>query len=451
MTKNLTTGSPIKAIISFGLPILFGNLFQQIYNMTDSAIVGHFVSAEALGGVGATGSINFMVIGMVTGISTGFSINLAQAFGANDHQKVKRCFMNSIFLAIIISVILTFVTLFFIDDILRIMNTPEDIFEYSKTYISTIFAGIAGIFLYNLLSATLRALGDSKTPLMFLIASAILNVSLDLIFILAFNMGVFGTSLATVISQTLSGIACVILIVKKYPLLQFNIKEFAIELPIVKKLLSVGVPMGLQFSITAIGSVLLQYSINGLGTVVVVSITSCSRIWLIFAQGLEALGVSMANFAGQNIGAKKYDRINKAIVQSFIMGVVYSVFCFVVIFFSGKYLALIFIEATNTEVIDTIYFLLLVNSGSFILLAVLLILRNTIQGMGYSSIAMGAGIFEMVARILVMFAVEKFGLVGASLSNPVAWLMANIFLIPAFIWVKKKIKNKQKNLIIEND
>ena len=449
MTKDLTNGSPLKSLISFCLPILFGNILQQLYNMTDSAIVGRFIGVDALGGVGATGSINFMVMGLVMGICTGFSINISQAFGANDFLKVKKLFINSIILASISAIILTVITLLFIDDLLVLMNTPENIINYSKTYISTIFAGIFGIFLYNLLASTLRALGDSRTPLLFLIASAILNIALDLIFVLVFEMGVFGTSLATVISQTLSGTACIFLIFKKHDILMFSKSDFKLDKKISMNLLSSGIPMGLQFSITAIGGVVLQYSINGLGYIVVASITASSRIWVVFSQGLEALGVSMANFTGQNIGAGKPDRIDKALKQSIFIGIIYSASCFVLLFFAGDTLALIFLEEKDPQIVQTIHFFLKVVSANMPLLCILLLLRNTIQGLGYSKIAMFAGVFEMVARILLIFAVQWFGVVGASLSNPFAWVCAVAFLVPAFFYVRKKVYKLHKKINIK--
>lgn len=443
LTRDLTVGSPIKAIATFGVPVLLGNLFQQFYNMTDSAIVGQFVGVEALAGVGATGSLNFLIIGFVVGLCTGFSVPIAQSFGANDYKGVRMYFTNAIWLAAAFSVILTALTLVFIDPILMIMQTPADIYEYAKTYIGTIFAGIGGIFLYNLLASVMRALGDSRTPVFFLLFAAVLNVLLDLLFVLVFNMGVFGTSVATVISQTLSGLLCVGLIMKKFTILHATKEEWRPNKPRLKKLCGIGVPMGLQFSITAIGSICLQSAINTLGSVYVASVTAAMRIHTIATQGMETLGLAMATYTGQNLGAGKLERIRKGVRQSLIVGSVYSLIMLLILFLFGKTFALVFVSPEETGLINNIFFVLMANSGAYLLLNILLILRSTIQGAGFSSFAMFAGAFEMVARCFVAFGlVGALGFSAVCFANPAAWVAADIFLIPAYLSVMKKLESK---------
>lgn len=443
MTRDLTTGSPLKSIISFSVPVLFGNLFQQLYNMTDSAIVGQFVSVDALAGVGATGSLNFLIIGFVVGVCAGFSVPIAQCFGAGDMDGLRRCFTNAIWLAGIFSVVLTALTLVFLDPILKLMQTPENIYGYSKQYIGVIFAGTGGIFLYNLLASVMRALGDSRTPVFFLLFASLLNVVLDLLFVLVFHMGVLGTSVATVISQTLSGVLCIILVLKKFTVLSSTREQWKPSAPHLKRLLSVGVPMGLQFSITAIGSIVLQGAINGLGSMYVASVTSATRIHTVFTQGMEALGLAIATYSGQNLGAGKVDRIKKGVSRSLVVGITYAALCFVVLFFAGKYLALIFVAPSQTEIIRNIHFFLLANSGSYVLLSSLLIFRNAIQGTGYSGFAMLSGVLEMLARAGVAFGlVSIFGFAAVAFANLAAWIAANAFLIPAYFWVMKKLKTK---------
>lgn len=443
MTRDLTTGKPIKAILSFSIPVLLGNLFQQFYNMTDSAIVGQFVGVEALAGVGATGSINFLILGFVVGLCTGFSVPIAQSFGAGDYEGLKRYFTSAIWLTAGFSLVLTVLTLVFLDPILMLMQTPEDIYDYARTYIGTIFSGIGGIFLYNLLASVMRALGDSKTPVFFLLFASVLNVVLDLIFVLPFGMGVFGTSLATVISQSVSGILCILLIIKKFTILRADREEWKPNLQRMKKLCGVGIPMGLQFSITAIGSICIQSAINTLGSIYVAAITASMRIHSIATQGFETLGLAMATYTGQNLGAEKPDRIRKGVRQSLLIGTIYAAFAFLVLFLFGKTFALVFVSPEETELIENIFFSLMANCGFYILLNILLILRNTIQGAGFSSFAMFSGGFEMVARCLVAFGlVGIFGFTGACFANACAWGAANIFLIPAYLFVMKKIEKR---------
>lgn len=446
MTKNLTEGTPFKSILSFTIPILLGNLFQQAYNLIDSAIVGRFVGVEALAGVGSTGSVNFLIIGFVMGTSVGFTIPISKSFGANNYDILRKYYTNALWIVAVVSVFLTIVTLIFIEPILILMQTPDDMFPYAKTYISTIFAGIPGIFLYNYLASVLRSLGDSKTPVFFLICSALMNVVLDLVFVLVFEMGVFGTGLATVISQTTAGVFCILLIRKKFFILKTDKSDWKIDFKLIKTLVSTGFPMGLQMSITAIGSVILQTSINSLGSTYCAAITSAAKISMFACQGCEALGVSLATYTGQNLGAKKLKRIGQGVRQAMIMGLIYVVAIFVFLFFTVNYLALIFVSASETEIIACIRQYILVNSGSYIFLSTLLIFRNTIQGLGYSVFAMLAGVAEMIARILVgIFFVPAFGYTGAVFSNPVAWLFATIFLVPAYLYVIRKVKNEHNS------
>lgn len=441
--RDLTEGSPIKAIIAFGVPVLLGNLIQQLYSLTDTAIVGQFIGIDALAGVGSTSSLNFLVMGFVQGTCTGFSVPMAQSYGSHDLVRLRKLFVNSIYLAIVISIFLTIVTLTFIDEILLLMNSSDAMMSYSKTYISTIFAGIIGMYLYNLMASALRSVGNSRTPLFFLIASAIANVILDLFFVLVLKIGVLGTALATVLSQTVAGIICLIYIYKEFEVLRIKANERKIEKDLMRKLLGNGIPMGLQFSITAIGSVILQSAVNTLGSVYVAAITAGSRISSFTLKGLETIGISMAMYTGQNIGAKKYERINKGLIQSLLLGMAYSVACFIIVFFAGKYLALIFVSANETEAIECILQFLIVNSASYFLNALLHIFRNTIQGAGYASIAMYAGVFELVARCFVAFyLVGNFGFSGAVWANPVAWAAAILFLVPAYFFVMKMVRKK---------
>lgn len=264
MTKDLTQGSPVRLILGFALPLLAGMLFQQLYNLVDTLIVGRFLGMEALAGVGATGSINFLVLGFCMGVCSGFAIPVAQQFGAREESRMREFVANGTWLSIVFALVMTVLTVVYCGDILRVMNTPTDCFEQAYNYIVVIFAGIPFTFLYNLLSGWLRSLGDSKTPLFFLVLSSVLNVILDLAFILIFKLGVLGASLATVLSQAISGVLCLLFIMVKVPILHITRSEWRPQSKRMTELCTYGVPMGLQYSITAIGSVILQVAVNSL-------------------------------------------------------------------------------------------------------------------------------------------------------------------------------------------
>lgn len=450
MKKDLLHGTPIKGIISFALPILFGNIFQQVYGMIDSIIVGRFVSVEALAGVGATGSLNWLIIGFIVGTSNGFAIPIAQCFGAKDYAQMKRYYANAVYIAILVSIIVTLGALSCVDSILQIMQTPEDMYTYSRTYVQTIFMGIPGIFLYNYLASVLRGIGDSKTPLYFLIGSSIVNILLDLLFVLVFKWGVFGTGFATVISQTLSGIFCMILILKKFAILKTSKEDWVYSSTHIKRLCCMGFPMGLQFSITALGGIILQSFVNTLGSVYVAAITAANKINILASQGLEAIGVATATFSSQNFGAGKISRISKGVKQAILIGFCYTAVVFVVMIFASDKLALLFVDKDETLIISIVGEFLKITTFSYSFLGVLLVLRNTIQGLGYSALAMLAGVTEMFSRMFCgIFVVTKIGYLGAVLSGPIAWVAACLFLIPAYLSIKKKI-TEQYGLNEEN-
>ena len=281
MTKDLTVGSPMKLIVDFAVPMLLGMLFQQCYNMMDTMIVGKLLGASALAAVGSTGSIQFLVIGFCMGICSGFAIPVAQKMGAGDHSGMRQCVANAGWLSILFAVVVTIVTCVFCHQILTGMNTPQDIYEGAYRYLFVIFLGIPATFLYNLLAGIIRALGDSKTPVVFLAIASFLNIGLDFVLILYFNTGVAGAAIATVVSQSVSGIACLLYMRKKYPILHMTKEERRINGRICRWLCLMGVPMGLQYSITAIGSIVLQTAVNSLGSAYVAAIAAGSKLFQI--------------------------------------------------------------------------------------------------------------------------------------------------------------------------
>ncbi len=442
--KDLTSGSPMKLILGFMLPLLLGMLFQQFYNMVDTAIVGQFLGIEALAGVGSTGSINFLVIGFVLGVCTGFAIPVAQQFGSKDYSSMRRYVGNTIWISGIFAVILTSATCVFCSGILTVMNTPEDVFTEAYSYIFVIFLGIPATFLYNILSGIIRSLGDSKTPLYFLIISSLLNVGLDVFMIVVLKMGVSGASWATVISQLVSGILCLIYMIKRFEILRLKREELRPDKYYIGRLCASGIPMGLQYSITAIGSILIQTAVNGLGSTYVAAVTAGSKVSQLLCCPFDAMGSTMATFSGQNIGAGKVERIKRGLADCSLLGIAYSIIGFVIILFAGSHISMLFINDTNGGSIEEILSLsqqfLRINGAFYIPLAFVNIVRFLIQGMGFSKIAIFAGVFEMLARgIVALCLVPFFGFNAVCFANPAAWVFADCFLIPLFFRCYKKM------------
>lgn len=429
MTKDMTNGNSLKLIISFCIPMIIGNLLQQLYNMVDAIIVGKCIDLNALAAVGATGSVCFLVIGFATGICSGFCILVSQEYGANDYDKMRKYVANSCWLCIIIAAVLTVLTLSLTRPLLELMKTPDDIIQQADEYLFMIFAGLAVTIFYNLLASILRALGDSRSPLIFLGIASVINIILDYVFIKFCNMGVSGAGLATVIAQGISTVLCFIYMRKKFDILAFDKGELAFDIKDSGKLMSIGLPMALQYSITAIGSITLQTAINNLGTVYVAAVTAAQKIQMIVQGPMECLGTAMATYCGQNRGARKYERITRGLRQSMIVSVIYCIFACVVLIAFGKYISLLFIDKNDTEVISYAMYYIKINSIAFPLLGVLFIIRNSLQGLGYSLLPMMAGFTELIARVgVVVLLVGTYGYTGVCIASPVAWLMADILL-----------------------
>ncbi len=443
--KDLTTGSPMKLILGFMLPLLLGMLFQQFYNMVDTAIVGQFLGIDALAGVGSTGSINFLVLGFVQGVCIGFAIPVAQQFGSKDLEAMRRYVGNTIWLAVIFAVVLTTATCLLCSNILTWMDTPDDVFRQAYDYIFVIFLGIPVTFLYNILSGIIRSVGDSKTPLYFLIISSLLNVGLDVFMIVVLNMGVSGAGWATVISQLVSGILCLVYMIKRFDILRLRRSDLRPDKYYIGRLCGVGIPMGLQYSITAIGSILIQTAVNGLGSTYVAAVTAGSKVSQLLCCPFDAMGSTMATYGGQNIGAGKVDRVKKGLAACSLLGICYSVIGFLIIIFAGRSITMLFINDTNggsiEEILDLARQFLLINGAFYIPLAFVNIVRFLIQGMGFSQIAIFAGVFEMVARgIVALCLVPVLGFNAVCFANPAAWIFADCFLIPLFFWCYRKMK-----------
>jgi len=445
MTKNLTSGHPLKIILSFAIPVFFGCLFQQFYNLVDTIIVGQFLGVDALAAVGSTGSLNFMIQGFCIGLCSGFAIPVAQRFGGEDYSSMRQFVFNSWLLIGFFSIFITFFTVIFCRPVLQALKTPENVLDMAYSYFVIILLGVPVLLFYNILAGIIRSVGDSKTPLYFLILSAFINIGLDFLFIGVFGFGIPGAAWATVISQALSGILCFLYMRAKFDILHLRPEDKVFNKKRIYTLLGIGLPMGLQYSITAIGSVILQWSVNLLGSVYVASMVTAQKISIFFSTPFDALGTSMATYGGQNVGARKIERLNPGLFWGCMVGFAYSLLAFVILFFFSSNLTMLFMnkgedEETVIKIIEAVHYFLLANSSSFVLLVLVNAVRFMIQGMGYSRIAIFAGFFELIGRGFIgLVMVPLIGFKGACFASPLAWVLADAFLLPAYFACHKKL------------
>lgn len=439
--RDLTKGFPAKLIFLFTIPLLVGNIFQQFYNMVDMIIVGQTLGKEALAAVGSTGSITFLIIGFAQGLSTGLSIITAQRFGAKDYRRVRRSFAVSVVISLIVTVILTVASLLLIDPLLHVMQTPSDIYDQAKEFITIILGGMFASMAFNLLSNMIRALGDSRTPLFFLIFAVIINVVLDLLFIINFQMGVAGAAWATIIAQLASSVMCYLYILKKIPLLQLKKRDFYVRKSEYKLHINAGLPMAFQTSIIAIGAVILQAALNSLGTDVVAAQAAASRIDQFATQPMNSFGLAMATFTGQNFGAKQYRRILTGVKQCLIMSISFSLVAgFVVITFGQNFVSL-FVNPSETHVFHLAQLYFNVNGSLYWVLAILFILRYTLQGLGQAKVPTIAGMMELIMRsFAAIFLTQLFSYAGAVWASPLAWAGSVAVLLYSYLKAIKVLR-----------
>ena len=434
----MTAGNPTKIILDFTFPIFIGNVFQQFYNMADTVIVGKFVGTKALAAVGSTGTIMFLILGFVLGMTAGFTVLTAQKFGAGDMKAMRQTVGGAAVLSILVTIVLTAGSMLFMKPLLHFMHTPADIFDDAYSYIMIICAGIAAQMLYNLLASVLRALGNSKVPLYFLILSALLNIVLDLVLIIVFHLGAPGAAYATVISQGVSGVLCLVYIVKKIPVLHLEREDWKPKAHLLKIQLGIGIPMALQYSITAIGTMMVQTSLNLLGSGLVAAFTAASKIEQVVTQAYVALGTTMATYCAQNIGAGKVQRIRSGFRSATIMSFVYAVISGILIMTVGKYMTYLFVSGDVAEIMASVDIYLKCVGIFFIPLAVVNLYRNGIQGRGYGILPMMAGVAELVGRgIVAVIAAGKRSYVGVCLASPIAWIFAAALLIVMYFYIMK--------------
>ncbi len=444
-TKELTSGSPIKLILNFMVPILVGNLFQQFYNLVDALIVGRTLGINALGAVGATAPLIFLVISFIFATTQGFSVVTAQKFGARDYEMVKKSVGTSFVLSFALTILLTLLSAPFTYGMLEFLRTPQDIINSANDYLFIMFAGIFATVFYNLSSNILRALGDSKTPLYFLIFASILNIFLDLLFILKFGMGVSGAAYATVLSQAVATILCLVFMFLKFPILKLKKADWKIDKKYAYEHLYVGVPMGFQMSVLSIGIIALQFVLNGFGSIAVAAYTTAMRVDQLFSQVYLALGATIATYTAQNFGAKKMSRIKDGAKASVLIAFVASVIAVIFLIFFAKAIISMFMDVPHDEVIRLAVMYIHIIMIFFFFLGVLIIYRNILQGMGNVKAPLASGVAELIARTLCAFVLgHYFGYLGICLSTPAAWTAGAIVLYIGYKLSLKKNLNRIK-------
>ena len=445
MELDMTKGSPLKLITKFIIPIIIGNIFQQLYSLVDTVIVGRFVGVKALAAVGATGTIMFLILGFLMGLTTGFTILTSQRFGAGDIEGMKKSVGNAAVLSLIVTVVMTFGSVLIMDWLLRIMRTPADIMDMSKEYILIICWGMGFNVLYNLLSSILRAVGNSKVPLYFLILSAAINIAGDLILIICFKMGVAGAAIATIASQGISGILWIVYIIKKVPILSPRREHLRLDPWCVRNQISIGVPMALQFSITAVGTIMVQVALNMLGSTVVAAFTAACKVEQLVTQVFTAMGMTMATYCGQNRGINDLERIRKGSRIAFWISSVYAVIIYVVVVLALPLIIRLFVTGDSTEVLGYARTYIVICGVFFIPLGMIYIYRNVMQSCGYALMPMMGGVVELVSRaVLAVVAAELLSYSGVCIANASAWCLAGIFLYIAYRFTMKKMERDKR-------
>lgn len=448
--KELTHGNPAKLILLFTLPLFVGNVFQQFYSMIDMLVVGQVLGKDALAAVGATGSVSFLIIGFAQGLTSGLSIITAQRFGAKDLQGVRKSFATSIVISLVVTVILTILSLVFLRPLLLLMQTPPELLNQAQDFISVILAGIFAAMSFNLLSNMVRALGDSRTPLFFLAAAVVVNVVLDLIFIIYFHMGVAGAGYATVIAQVFASLLCVWFIRRKIPLLQISRKHFSFDKKELALHLRAALPMGFQSSIIAIGAVILQSALNTLGTDVVAAQAAASRIDQFAILPMMSFGITMTTFTAQNLGAKQYGRILQGVKYGLLMSGAFSLFAGLLVITCGRTFIALFVARSETYVFDLAQTYFTINGSLYWVLATLLILRYTLQGLGQAKIPTIAGMMELIMRsFAAIILTHSFGFAGAAFASPLAWIGSTLVLLASYFKAIRRLKQLDNQQTLE--
>ena len=440
MTRNMVTGSPLRLILSFSLPLLAANLFQQFYNMVDAAIVGRTLGAASLGAVGATSSVQFLVLGFCTGSCVGFGIPIAQKFGAGDLKGMRSVIFHSGILAAAIAVVMTAATVMGCNAILHILQVPQDIYRETYQYIIVIFRGIPFTILYNLLASILRSVGDSRTPFLFVMFSSVLNIFLDVFTIVVLHWGVTGAAVATVFSQGLAGVLCLVTILRRFPVLHLDREDMRWDRDTGVKTALMGIPTGLQYSITAVGSMIMQSANNSLGTLYVSAFAAGMKIKQLALCPFDAFASATATFAGQNYGGGRMDRIREGLKDGLAISVLYGIGIGMVLIFTGRLLSAVFVPASQGDVLDASAEYLRCMGYLFWLLAPLSTQRQVVQSLGFPGLAIFSGVVEMIARgIVATVFVPKFGYDAICWTDQTAWATAAVYITIICMVVLRKV------------
>ena len=444
-TTDLTVGKPLFQILRFALPLVLGTLFQQLYSFADTVIVGRCLGTDALGAVGTTYSLNFLILGFVQGACVGFGIPVAETFGAKDKGGLRKYLFNGALLCVVLSVVFTIFTTLMAGPLLQLIHTPEELYADAVLYIRIIFLGIPATVLYNYASSVLRAMGDSQHPFYFLLAASVLNIGLDYLLIASMGMGVDGAAIATVLSQLLSGGLCAFWFftrTAKQEELTFRGQSSLLSAGHCKRLAYIGFPMGFEYSVSAIGAVIMQDAINLLGSTAVAAQTAGEKIRQMFTLPMESVGMAMATYVGQNHGAHRTDRIQQGIKDGCMIQLTYCVAAWVVIFFLKPYaVGLVLGDADPAVTAGAIQYLAIM-SMLFCFHGLLMIFRNTLQGLGYSVQAIISGVGELIGRSLggLLAVTTGLGYVGICLSNPFAWGLAMLYCM---FMVRRMLKREE--------
>lgn len=446
MQKDMTRGPILPLIFQFLLPLFVGNVFQQLYNMADMIIVGRYVGAGALAAVGSTGTLMFLVLGFALGITAGFGILTSQRFGAKDEAGVRRSVANGTLLALLLSAVMTLLSTAAVPWFLDLLNTPADILEDARTYITIIFQGLFTSVFYNMASVFLRSVGNSRAPLFFLVFSACLNVGLDLLCIIQFGMGVAGAALATVVSQGISVLLCIVYILKKEPVLVPEKKDWGLYAYETREQLRMGVPMALQFSITASGIMIAQSAINLFGSAAAAAYTAASKVSMLLTQGCLSMGQTMATYAGQNFGKGDLERIWQGVKKAFQMMLLYSILAAAVLHFLLPFLMGFFFSGDGEirELMPWARTYGDIAMWFYLPLSLIFICRNAMQGVGYALAPTLCGVFELVARgLTALVGMRTHSYAISAACDPMAWLVAGLFAWFAWQWVMRDLEKKQ--------
>ena len=433
MLQNMTEGEPLKLILPFMIPLLIGNVFQQLYNIADVVIVGRTIGVEALAAVGSVTPLFMMTMVLTIGLSNGCTVVTGQRYGAGDMDGMRRSIGTCTVLSVLFTLLIMLVFHIIIDPALVLMNIPLELLEDAKAYVMIIVDGLFAMMGYNLLSGIMRSLGDSKTPLYFLIVSSVVNIALALFFILVLGWGVPGSAVALVIAQAISAILCLAYIYKRFPQLHISRKDFRLDGPEVWAHLRMGLPMAVQFSVLGVGIIVLQSVCNKFGGQQIAGFTAATRVEQMALQPMISSGIAMAVFTAQNYGAHRFDRIREAVRKCSMLSLGFSAFAALCMFLFGEHIIGIFMENPGPEVMEAAHLYILYTVPVYFFLSQIFIYRNACQGMGIGLVPMLSGFIELIMRSgAAIYFSEAFGYIGACVASPISWISCALFVFCSF-------------------